>query len=69
MVSFAAVGFVLASKTDLLAKLINPIVSSISDLTLARALKKQVQYCHSATHHRWADRSSAGAVFGHQLDG
>ncbi|CAM3706514.1 inner membrane protein YhjD [Rouxiella silvae] len=42
MVSFAAVGFVLASNPDLLAKLINKIVSSISDPNLANTLKSTV---------------------------
>lgn len=42
MVSFAAVGFVLASNPDLLAKLINRIVGSISDPTLASTLKNTV---------------------------
>lgn len=39
MVSFAAVGFVLASNPDLLTELINKIVSSISDPNLATTLK------------------------------
>lgn len=43
MVSFAAVGFVLASNPDLLAELINKIVNSISDPTLARTLKNTVK--------------------------
>lgn len=42
MVSFAAVGFVLASNPDLLAELINKIVNSISDPTLAATLKNSV---------------------------
>ncbi|MFI8417250.1 inner membrane protein YhjD [Serratia sp. NPDC078593] len=42
MVSFAAVGFVLASNPDLLAELINRMVSSISDPTLANTLKNTV---------------------------
>lgn len=42
MVSFAAVGFVLASNQDLLTNLINKIVSSISDPTLANTLKNTV---------------------------
>ncbi|CNE26172.1 inner membrane protein YhjD [Yersinia nurmii] len=42
MVSFAAVGFVLASNPDLLAKLINKIVNSISDPSLAATLKNTV---------------------------
>ncbi len=42
MVSFAAVGFVLASNPDLLAELINKIVNSISDPTLASTLKNTV---------------------------
>ena len=42
MVSFAAVGFVLASNTDLLTALINKIVSSISDPNLATTLKNTV---------------------------
>lgn len=42
MVSFAAVGFVLASNPDLLTKLINKIVSSISDPNLATTLKNTV---------------------------
>ncbi len=39
MVSFAAVGFVLASNPDLLTDIINKIVSSISDPSLATTLK------------------------------
>ncbi|MFS2221601.1 inner membrane protein YhjD [Pantoea sp. B65] len=42
MVSFAAVGFILASHPDLLTELINKIVSSISDPTLANTLKNTV---------------------------
>lgn len=42
MVSFAAVGFILASNPDLLAELINRMVSSISDPTLANTLKNTV---------------------------
>ncbi|CNK53693.1 Inner membrane protein yhjD [Yersinia aldovae ATCC 35236] len=42
MVSFAAVGFVLASNPDLLAGLINKIVNTISDPTLAATLKNTV---------------------------
>lgn len=42
MVSFAAAGFVLASNPDLLAELINKIVNSISDPTLANTLKNTV---------------------------
>ncbi|AHG20083.2 membrane protein [Chania multitudinisentens RB-25] len=42
MVSFAAAGFVLASNPDLLAELINRIVNSISDPTLASTLKNSV---------------------------
>ncbi|MEG1438739.1 MAG: inner membrane protein YhjD [Hafnia sp.] len=42
MVSFAAVGFVLASNPDLLTELINKIVSSISDPNLANTLKNTV---------------------------
>ena len=42
MVSFAAVGFVLASNQDLLTDIINKIVSSISDQTLATTLKNTV---------------------------
>lgn len=42
MVSFAAVGFVLASNPDLLAELINKIVNSISDPTLAATMKSTV---------------------------
>lgn len=42
MVSFAAVGFVLASNPDLLTELINKIVSSISDPNLATPLKNTV---------------------------
>lgn len=42
MVSFAGVGFVLASNQDLLSELINKIVSSISDPTLANTLKNTV---------------------------
>ncbi|AML56451.1 Inner membrane protein yhjD [Serratia rubidaea] len=42
MVSFAAVGFVLASNQDLLTELIDKIVSSISDPTLANTLKNTV---------------------------
>ncbi|KAA8998534.1 inner membrane protein YhjD [Affinibrenneria salicis] len=42
MVSFAAVGFVLASNPDLLTELINKIVNSISDPTLANTLKSTV---------------------------
>lgn len=43
MVSFAAVGFVLASHPTLLNELIDRIVSSISDPTLASTLKNTVQ--------------------------
>ncbi|MEY4476157.1 MAG: hypothetical protein RL248_1924 [Pseudomonadota bacterium] len=42
MVSFAAVGFVLASNPDLLAELINKIVNTISDPSLATTLKNTV---------------------------
>ncbi|OWF86860.1 inner membrane protein YhjD [Yersinia entomophaga] len=42
MVSFATVGFVLASNPDLLAELINKIVNSISDPSLAATLKNTV---------------------------
>jgi len=42
MVSFAAVGFVLASNQDLLTDIINKIVSSISDPALATTLKNTV---------------------------
>jgi len=42
MVSFAAAGFVLASNPDLLARLINKIVNSISDPALAATLKNTV---------------------------
>ncbi|MDL4914237.1 MAG: inner membrane protein YhjD [Enterobacterales bacterium endosymbiont of Blomia tropicalis] len=42
MVSFAAVGFVLASNQGLLTDVINKIVSSISDPTLATTLKNTV---------------------------
>ena len=42
MVSFAAIGFVLASNQNLLAELIEKIVSSISDPTLAGTLKSTV---------------------------
>ncbi|MEG3127612.1 inner membrane protein YhjD [Pantoea cypripedii] len=42
MVSFAAVGFVLASNQDLLTELINKIVNSISDPNLANTLKSTV---------------------------
>ncbi len=42
MVSFAAVGFVLASNPDLLTGIINKIVGSISDPTLASTLKNTV---------------------------
>ncbi|MBN3053508.1 inner membrane protein YhjD [Pectobacterium brasiliense] len=42
MVSFAAVGFVLASNPDLLTGLINRIVNSISDPNLANTLKSTV---------------------------
>lgn len=42
MVSFAAVGFVLASNPDLLAELINKIVNTISDPALAATLKNTV---------------------------
>ncbi|MDY4369172.1 inner membrane protein YhjD [Pectobacterium brasiliense] len=42
MVSFAAVGFVLASNPDLLTELINRIVNSISDPNLANTLKSTV---------------------------
>ncbi|AVF36365.1 inner membrane protein YhjD [Rahnella sikkimica] len=42
MVSFAAVGFVLASNPDLLAGLINKIVNNISDPNLANTLKSTV---------------------------
>lgn len=42
MVSFAGVGFVLATHQDLLSELINKIVSSISDPTLATTLKNTV---------------------------
>ncbi|MCU5773813.1 inner membrane protein YhjD [Erwiniaceae bacterium BAC15a-03b] len=42
MVSFAAVGFILASHPDLLTELINKIVSNISDPTLATTLKNTV---------------------------
>ncbi|MFC3393708.1 inner membrane protein YhjD [Brenneria rubrifaciens] len=42
MVSFAAVGFVLASNPDLLTGIINKIVSSISDPSLASTLENTV---------------------------
>ncbi|WNN44447.1 inner membrane protein YhjD [Winslowiella toletana] len=42
MVSFAAVGFILASHPTLLTELIDKIVSSISDPTLAQTLKNTV---------------------------
>lgn len=42
MVSFAAVGFILASNPDLLAELINKIVNTISDPQLAITLKNTV---------------------------
>ncbi|WP_428944527.1 inner membrane protein YhjD [Pantoea sp. FN060301] len=42
MVSFAGVGFVLASNQDLLTELINKIVNNISDPTLATTLKNTV---------------------------
>ncbi|MFG1175449.1 inner membrane protein YhjD [Erwiniaceae bacterium CAU 1747] len=42
MVSFAAVGFLLASNQDLLTELIDKIVSSISDPALAATLKNTV---------------------------
>ncbi len=42
MVSFAAVGFVLASNPDLLTELINRMVNSISDPALASTLKNTV---------------------------
>ncbi|MEG3133607.1 inner membrane protein YhjD [Rouxiella sp. T17] len=42
MVSFAAVGFVLASNPDLLTELIGKIVNSISDPNLANTLKSTV---------------------------
>lgn len=42
MVSFAAVGFVLASNQNLLTELINKIVNSISDPTLASTLENTV---------------------------
>lgn len=42
MVSFAAVGFVLASNQDLLTELINKLVNSISDPTLATTLKNTI---------------------------
>ncbi|MGM3191370.1 inner membrane protein YhjD [Dickeya dadantii subsp. dieffenbachiae] len=42
MVSFATAGFVLASNPDLLTGLINRIVNSISDPSLARTLKNTV---------------------------
>lgn len=42
MVSFATVGFILASNPDLLAELINKIVNSISDPSLAATLKNTV---------------------------
>ena len=42
MVSFAAVGFVLASHPDLLTELIGKIVNSISDPNLANTLKSTV---------------------------
>ncbi|MCV9879831.1 inner membrane protein YhjD [Brenneria izbisi] len=42
MVSFAAVGFVLASNPDMLTGLINKIVNSISDPNLANTLKNTV---------------------------
>lgn len=42
MVSFAAVGFLLASNQDLLTKLIEKIVNSISDPSLAATLKNTV---------------------------
>lgn len=43
MVSFAGVGFVLASNQDLLTDLINRMVNSISDPTLATTLKNTVK--------------------------
>jgi membrane protein len=49
MVSFAAVGFVLASNQDLLTDIIDKIVSSISDPTLATTLKNTV---HTAIQQR-----------------
>lgn len=49
MVSFAAVGFVLASHPTLLNELIDRIVSSISDPTLANTLKNTV---HTAVQQR-----------------
>ncbi len=42
MVSFAAIGFVLASNQNLLTELINKIVDSISDPTLASTLENTV---------------------------
>ena len=42
MVSFAAIGFLLASNQDLLTDLINKIVSSISDPALAKTLENTV---------------------------
>lgn len=42
MVSFAAVGFVLASNPELLAELINKIVTSVSDPNLASTLENTV---------------------------
>lgn len=42
MVSFAAVGFILASNPDLLTELIDKIVGSISDPSLAATLKNTV---------------------------
>ena len=42
MVSFAAVGFVLASNQNLLTEIINKIVRTISDATLATTLKSTV---------------------------
>lgn len=42
MVSFAGVGFMLASNQDLLTELINKIVNNISDPTLASTLKNTV---------------------------
>lgn len=49
MVSFAAVGFVLASNQGLLTDIIDKIVSSISDPTLATTLKNTV---HTAIQQR-----------------
>ncbi|WP_192458583.1 inner membrane protein YhjD [Musicola keenii] len=49
MVTFAAVGFVLASNPDMLTRLLERIVNSISDPNLARMLKNTV---HTAVRQR-----------------